>query len=153
MRIVVVISLFFMFGILSCTNKQKEEASATENAIPVELRPTAEKKPIMQFDRSLVYLGKIKEGEKISYTYHFRNKGNLALKIISVNASCGCTTPKWSQNIIQPGGKGFIKVTFDSKGKEGKILKTVTAYCNTLPMDNSVGFKIEVLKTENTNNP
>ena len=132
-------------GTISCTNKQKEEASATENAIPLELKPTAEKKPIMRFDQPLVYLGKIKQGDKVSYTYHFKNKGNLPLKIVTVNASCGCTTPKWSQNLIQPGKKGFIKVTFDSNGKEGKLLKTITAYCNTIPMDNSVGFKIEVL--------
>lgn len=146
-----IIRLFFILilaGFLSCTNKQKEEASATENAIPAELRPTKEKKPIMKFDQPLVYLGKIKQGDKISYTYHFKNKGNLPLKIVTVNASCGCTTPKWGQNIIQPGKKGFIKVTFDSNGKEGKILKTVTAYCNTIPMDNSVGFKLEVLVTK-----
>lgn len=147
-------SLCFLVYIssISCTNKQKEEASATENAIPAELRPTADKKPIMKFDRALVYLGKIKQGDKASFTYHFKNKGNLPLKIVSVNASCGCTTPKWSQNIIQPGEKGFIKVTFDSQGKEGKILKTVTAYCNTIPMDNSVGFKLEVIIPKNTNN-
>ncbi|MFM6948296.1 MAG: DUF1573 domain-containing protein [Aquirufa sp.] len=143
-----ILRLFFILilaGTISCTNKQKEEASATENAIPLELKPTAEKKPIMRFDQPLVYLGKIKQGDKVSYTYHFKNKGNLPLKIVTVNASCGCTTPKWSQNLIQPGKKGFIKVTFDSNGKEGKLLKTITAYCNTIPMDNSVGFKIEVL--------
>ncbi len=146
-----IIRLFFVLiltGVISCTNKQKEEASATENAIPAELKPTEEKKPIMRFDQPLVYLGKIKQGDKISYTYHFKNKGNLPLKIVTVNASCGCTTPKWSQNVIQPGKKGFIKVTFDSNGKEGKLMKTVTAYCNTIPMDNSVGFKIEVLVTK-----
>jgi len=146
-----IIRLFFILllaGILSCTNKQKEEASATENSIPVELRPTDEKKPVMRFDQPLVYLGKIKQGAKVSYTYHFKNKGNLPLKIVTVNTSCGCTTPNWSRNLIQPGKKGFIKVTFDSNGKEGKIMKTVTAYCNTIPMDNSVGFKIEVLVTK-----
>jgi hypothetical protein len=72
----------------------------------------------------------------------------MPLKIISVNASCGCTTPKWSQELIQPGKKGFIKVTFNSAGKEGKVQKTITAYCNTIPADNTVGFKIEVIPTK-----
>jgi hypothetical protein len=73
------------------------------------------------------------------------------LKILSVNSSCGCTTPKWSQELVQPGKKGFIKVIFDSIGKQGKVQKTVTAYCNTLPSDNTVAFKIEVLPNRNSN--
>ena len=119
---------------LSCENKQKQEAlNASESAIPLDLRPSAEKHPIMEFDSA-------------RYTFHFKNKGNMPLKIMSVNASCGCTTPKWSQDLIQPGKKGFIKVTFNSAGKEGKVQKTITAYCNTIPADNTVAFKIEVIK-------
>lgn len=49
--------------------------------------------------------------------------------------------------------KGFIKVIFDSKGKQGKVQKTVTAYCNTLPSDNTVAFKIEVLPKKIQTNP
>lgn len=131
--------------LLGCTNKQKESLSDAENAIPVALRPSAEKQAKMVFDQPLVYLGRVTEGDSVSYTYHFRNKGNLPLQITSVNASCGCTTPKWSKELVQPGKKGFIKVTFDSHGKEGKVQKTITAYANTLPADNMIAFKIEVL--------
>lgn len=137
------------FLILGCTNKQKESRSDAENAIPMELRPSKEKQPKMVFNQPLVYLGRIMEGDSISYTFHFRNKGNIPLQITSVNASCGCTTPKWSKELVQPGKKGFIKVTFDSHGKEGKVQKTVTAYANTLPADNVVAFKIEVLPQTN----
>lgn len=144
-----IISLFFISN--SCKNKQKESLSASENAIPMDLRPSPEKKPIMVFDLNTVYLGNIIEGDSMTYTYHFKNKGNLPLKILSVNTSCGCTTPKWSKELIQPGKKGFIKVIFDSRGKEGKVQKTVTAYCNTLPADNTVAFKIEVLPNKKSN--
>ncbi len=133
-------------SLLACTNKQKEARNSTEESIPMELRPSIEKHPVMKFDQPMVYLGKITEGDSISYTFHFKNEGNMPLKIMSVNASCGCTTPKWSQDLIQPGKKGFIKVTFNSAGKEGKVQKTVTAYCNTIPADNTVAFKIEVIK-------
>lgn len=143
------ISLFFLT--ISCKNKQKENLNASENTIPMDVRPSPEKKPKMVFDQPAVYLGRIFEGDSISYTFHFKNKGNLPLKIISVNASCGCTTPKWSQELVQPGKKGFIKVMFNSKGKEGKVQKTVTAYCNTLPADNTIAFKIEVLPNKNLN--
>jgi hypothetical protein len=135
--------------LFSCVNKQKEALSSSENAIPLALRPSPEKQAKLVFDLPLVYLGRIKAGEQISYTYHFKNKGNMPLQILSVNASCGCTTPKWSKELVQPGKKGFIKVTFDSKGKEGKLQKTITAYANTLPSDNQVAFKIEVLPNIN----
>ena len=132
---------------LSCENKQKQEAlNASESAIPLDLRPSAEKHPIMEFDQPVVYLGRVTQGDSARYTFHFKNKGNMPLKIMSVKASCGCTTPKWSQDLIQPGKKGFIKVTFNSAGKEGKVQKTITAYCNTIPADNTVAFKIEVIK-------
>jgi hypothetical protein len=134
-----------MILLLGCTNKQKESLSDAENAIPLALRPSAEKQAKMVFDQPLVYLGRITEGDSVSYTFHFRNKGNMPLQITSVNASCGCTTPKWSKELVQPGKKGFIKVTFDSHGKEGKVQKTITAYANTLPADNMIAFKIEVL--------
>jgi len=140
------IGLFLVaISFFACVNKQKDAASSSESTIPLELRPSPEKQAKMVFDQPLVYLGRIKEGEQISYTFHFKNKGNMPLQILSVNASCGCTTPKWSKELVQPGKKGFIKVTFDSKGKEGKLQKTVTVYANTLPADNQVAFKIEVL--------
>ena len=137
--------VLFAFSFFACVNKQKEALNSSEKSIPLELRPSPEKQAKLIFDQPLVYLGRIKEGEQISYTYHFKNQGNMPLQILSVNASCGCTTPKWSKELVQPGKKGFIKVTFDSKGKEGKLQKTVTAYANTLPADNQVAFKIEVL--------
>ena len=139
------ISLGVILLFLECTNKQKKTMNDAEINIPVALRPSLEKQPKMVFDQPLVYLGRITEGDSIDYTFHFRNKGNLPLQITSVNAPCGCTTPKWSKELVQPGKKGFIKVTFDSHGKEGKVQKTITAYANTLPADNMVAFKIEVL--------
>jgi hypothetical protein len=45
-----------------------------------------------------------------------------------------------------PGEHGFIKVKFNSKGKEGKLNKTLTALANTKPAENTLAFKIEVLK-------
>ena len=138
--------LFFcVLGILSCKNQPKEANNATENSIPAALKPTPEKHPVLEIKDSHVSLGRIVEGDSIFHTFNFKNTGNLPLKIISVNASCGCTTPEWSTELIQPGKKGYIRVKFDSKGKEGKLKKSITAYCNTLPAENRMGFKVEVL--------
>jgi len=139
--------LFSLIAIsfFSCENKQKEALSSTETAIPIELQPSLEKKPVMVFDQKNAYLGRINEGDSLFHTFHFRNRGNLPLKIISVNVSCGCTSTKWSKEIIEPGEKGFIKIKFNSIGRIGRNSKTITAYCNTMPMDNQVSFKVDVL--------
>ena len=75
-----IISFFFLVS--SCTNKQKESLNASENAIPMDLRPSPEKKPKMVFEQPTVYLGRITEGDSITYTFHFKNKGNLPLNLI-----------------------------------------------------------------------
>jgi hypothetical protein len=43
-----------------------------------------------------------------------------------VNASCGCTTPDWTKTAIEPGSTGFIKASFDPKGRPGYFNKTLT---------------------------
>jgi len=144
MKQLFLLMLFSVF-IVSCENKQKDALSVTETAIPSALQPSLEKKPLMVFDQKSAYLGRIKEGDSLFHTFHFRNRGNLPLKIISVNVSCGCTSTKWSKEIIEPGKKGFIKIKFNSVGRIGRNSKTITAYCNTMPMDNQVSFKVDVL--------
>ena len=142
-KLFLIISTVLLF---SCENKQKEALSSTENSIPVELRPSLEKKPVLTFDQPSVIFGRMTEGDSLIYTFHFKNTGNLPLKIISVNASCGCTTTKWTKELIQPGKKGQVKMKFNSMGRVGKNAKTITVYANTMPIENQASFKAEVKK-------
>lgn len=146
MKYLIIALLTVSFFFISCENNQKNQLSSTEKAIPVALRPTAEKQPKLSFKISKVYFGNIYEGDTLRYTYHFTNTGNLPLKIINVNASCGCTTPEWSKELVQPGEKGFVKIKFDSQGRTGLNSKTVTIYANTLPIDNQVSFRVNVME-------
>lgn len=146
MKYLIIALLTVSFFFISCENNQKNQLSSTEKAIPVGLRPTAEKQPKLSFKISKVYFGNIYEGDTLRYTYHFTNSGNLPLKIINVNASCGCTTPEWSKELVQPGEKGFVKIKFDSQGRTGLNSKTVTIYANTLPIDNQVSFRVNVME-------
>jgi Protein of unknown function (DUF1573) len=141
-----VIILVLSIGILSaCENKQRTDSQTIADSLKA-LQPTDSKFPVMQVDSPTVDLGTIYEGDTIMHTYKFKNTGNMPLVLSAVNASCGCTTPSYSSEPVQPGENGFINVKFNSKGKEGKLNKTVTAYANTKPADNTFSFKIEVLK-------
>ncbi len=140
----IVILVFALSVFIACENKQRTDNQTIEENKKA-LEPTADKFPVMQIDTPTVDLGQITQGDTIMHVYNFKNTGNMPLVVSNVNASCGCTTPSYSTAPVAPGEKGFITVKFNSKGKEGKLNKTVTAYANTKPADNTVSFKIEVL--------
>ena len=130
--------------LMACENRQRTD-NQTIDENQKALQPTADKFPVMAVDTPSVDLGTITQGDTIIHVYNFKNTGNMPLVLSNVSASCGCTTPSYSKEPVAPGERGFITVKFNSKGKEGKLNKTVTAYANTKPSDNIVSFKIEVL--------
>lgn len=143
MKTLVILALsVYIFS--ACENKQRTDNQTIEDNQKA-LQPTADRFPVMAIDSPSVDLGTVTEGDTIMHVYNFKNTGNMPLVLSNVNASCGCTTPSYSQEPVAPGERGFITVKFNSKGKEGKLNKTVTAYANTKPADNTVSFKIEVL--------
>jgi len=77
--------------------------------------------------------GKVTDGEKVEYSYRFKNTGNHPLVVTSATASCGCTVPQKPERPILPGETGFIKVVFDSKGRVGTAHKTITVLANAKP--------------------
>jgi hypothetical protein len=62
----------------------------------------------------------------VDFEFTFTNNAARPVKIISVQASCGCTTPGWSTDPVAVGSKGFIKASFDPKGRPGYFNKTLT---------------------------
>jgi Protein of unknown function (DUF1573) len=74
--------------------------------------------------------GKVTEGEKISYTFTFENKGTSNLIISSATTSCGCTVSKYDTKPIPPGAGGNMEVVFDTEGHSGMQTKTITVKSN-----------------------
>jgi hypothetical protein len=77
--------------------------------------------------------GTVTDGEKVEYSYRFKNTGAKPLVIVSASATCGCTVPEKPERPILPGETGFIKVVFDSRGKVGETHKPVTVVSNANP--------------------
>lgn len=74
--------------------------------------------------------GKVTEGEKLSYTFTFENKGTSDLIILSASTTCGCTVPKYDSKPIPPGSGGKLEVVFDTSGRNSMQTKTITVKSN-----------------------
>ena len=86
--------------------------------------------------------GRIKAGEVVSHEFVFKNEGQALLKVIRVSTSCGCAAALVSENEIAPGKEGRLKVTFDSRGYAGKVIKYVYFESND-PKNRQIELSIE----------
>ena len=76
--------------------------------------------------------GKVAEGEKVSFTFAFDNKGTADIVISSATTTCGCTVPKYNKKPIPPGATGSLEVAFDTSGRNGMQTKIITVKSNAL---------------------
>ena len=97
------------------------------------LAAVGQEKPKIFFWNKTIDLGIIPSEKTpcVSVNFIFSNKGKTPLVIYDVKASCGCTVPEYPKDPIKPGEEGKLKVTFNSAGKSGHTMKTVTVTCNT----------------------
>ncbi|HMO62392.1 MAG TPA: DUF1573 domain-containing protein [Ferruginibacter sp.] len=74
--------------------------------------------------------GKIPQGKPVTHVFEVVNAGKDSLRINNVQASCGCTTPKWEQNkAYGPGETATITVGYNA-ASEGIFAKTITLTYN-----------------------
>jgi hypothetical protein len=105
------LSLFFAAG-FSSLMAQTAPASTTQA-------------DALQLKETTFNFGKIQQGRPVTHVFELVNTGKEAIKLEDVQASCGCTTPEWSRDLIQPGAKSTIKVGYNAAA-EGDFSKTVT---------------------------
>jgi hypothetical protein len=116
-------------------------------AIAQEAKSTAAKVtgPVLTFEKSTHDFGDIYQGDNVEHVFKFTNTGNEPLIISNIQVTCGCTAPSWPKNPIPPGGKGEIKIGFNSAGKMGRQNKTVTVVSNAVNEDNLISFVTNIL--------
>jgi len=98
----------------------------------------------VQLIDSAYNFGTITEGEKVEYSYKFKNTGTNPLVIFEAHASCGCTIPEKPEKPILPGETGFLKVVFNSAGKKDQIDKEIFVSANVTPSFPTLKLKGEV---------
>ncbi len=150
--------LFFaallMVGFMACQADKTGDATGADAAVtvesaaekgPAEITPPADQtttrpewqekaealpKTSVAFETMEYNYGTVTSGEVVSHKFTFKNTGDQPLTLTRVKASCGCTTPSYSQEPIAPGESGYIDVKFDSAGKTGRQNKSVTVTGN-----------------------
>lgn len=102
--------------------------------------------PVITFEKTEHDFGKIhEENGRVSVVFNFKNEGMSPLVLSNVRASCGCTTPTWTKEPVEPGQTGSITVTYNPNGRPGRFQKTVTITSNATEATKKVYIKGEVI--------
>ncbi|MNJ92980.1 hypothetical protein D3C87_106570 [compost metagenome] len=118
----------------ACQSKTNDEGKSATDSLSNETPVIAEADaPKVQVEKAIYEFGEIKQGEKVSYEFKFKNVGKTPLIITNASATCGCTVPEYPSAPVKPGEEGVIKVVFDSAGKLGLQDKVVTVTSNANP--------------------
>ena len=154
-----IINLFFCSAIIliaSCkSDVKKDENNPTISTDVINVPSTASDKPaaigsapVMKFNEEKHDFGKITQGEKVSYSFVFKNTGGSDLVISSAQGSCGCTVPSYPHVAIKAGETSKIDVVFNSEGKSGLVQKTITMITNCNPSTKVITISATIIVPE-----
>lgn len=135
-QIIVLLLVSLCYSQIGCDNRRQGE---TAQAV------ASDKMPKITFKEKGIHdFGTITEGDTIEHLFKFTNTGAYPLIINNITVSCGCTTPEWPRDPIEPGEESSVKVRFNSRNKEGEQNKTVTVFANTDPAMTDLQFRVYV---------
>lgn len=95
-------------------------------ALWAQTTPTTQSTPDtkVKFVKETVDFGKTELNKPVTADFEFTNISKEPILIEAARASCGCTTPKWTQEPILPGKKGKVTATYSANGV-GQQNKTI----------------------------
>lgn len=113
---------------------------------------------LLEFEKVSHDFGTLKEEQgTATNVFKFKNISNQPIKLTYVRAGCGCTTPKWTTEIIQPNGTGEVSASYGTSGRPGPFNKSVSVQAakinpNTGAID-STSFDNKVITISGTVTP
>lgn len=101
-----------------------------------------------KFEKTKHNWGMVREGEQLVTEFAFENSGNAPLIITDAKVQCTCTKVEFPKEPVKPGGKGVVKVHFDTTNKMDRQDRTIQLVSNAqTPAD--LRIKCIVLKPKN----
>ena len=107
------------------------------------------KMPIVSFETDRYDFGEVREGMNASHDFVFTNIGHSPLIITDVKTSCDCTATYWTKEPIMPGEKSIITANFDTNGRPGAFVKSLTIFSNAIEQQMQLFIKGKVVQTLN----
>jgi Protein of unknown function (DUF1573) len=146
------------FITLSAAVANAQQAKTAGTAAPADTKNVVDMKPVTAPVETLVLkesefnFGKIPQGKPVTHIFEITNTGKDSLKIVNVQASCGCTTPEWERDKpLAPGASAKITVGYNAAA-EGPFTKPVTITYNGSEIK-QLFIKGEVWKTPASSAP
>lgn len=102
----------------------------TPPTTPASATPAQNADANMKFNTEEHTFGTIPEGPAVTYDFEFKNIGKEPIILSGVQASCGCTTPTWTKEPVAPGKTGKVSATYNTQGRPGNFVKTITVNSN-----------------------
>lgn len=88
--------------------------------------------PLIKFIETAHDFGNIKETSgPVSHEFRFANTGDTPLVILSATTSCGCTSPAFPKEPVEPGDTAILRVTYNPAGRPGEFNKSITVKTNS----------------------
>lgn len=147
-----IITLLFVTSSVIAANAQQTKPAV--NVVPATTDGKVVAPPVetLVLKESEFNFGKIPQGKPVTHIFEITNTGKDSLKIVNVQASCGCTTPEWERDKpLAPGATAKITVGYNAAA-EGPFTKPVTITYNGTEIK-QLFIKGEVWKTPASSAP
>ena len=103
------------------------------------------------FDKKIEEFGEKYQNDPVQTVFTFTNTSDVPVKLMRVKASCGCTTPSYTSEAVQPGETGEINVRYNS-ARVGPFYKSVTVTYDSVEKPIVLYIKGNVQKKEQETN-
>ncbi|MCL1934251.1 MAG: DUF1573 domain-containing protein [Candidatus Azobacteroides sp.] len=110
-----------------------------------------EKISINETDHNFGVIGE-KDGNA-AFDFILTNNSNESFVITKATASCGCTTPIWTKEPIEPRKTGKIFVSYNPVNRPGSFTKSITVYTSQSPTPIRLTIRGEVVQGKIKINP
>ena len=87
--------------------------------------------PCIVFNDTICHLSLNKDNPRDSFDFVYKNTGDKALVIYSVDPSCECLTATFEQTMLAKGDSSYIRIYFDATNEPGTdFWRTLDVYTN-----------------------
>ncbi|MCS6820331.1 MAG: DUF1573 domain-containing protein [Microscillaceae bacterium] len=144
-------SLFYYFlvinllAIISLKAQNRTEAMSKDTTQNNNTTPLVQGASYISFKEKIYHFGRVKQGEKVRYSFQFINLGTQDLFLYEVQTSCGCTVTTWPRKAIKPQESSEVEIVFDTTNKLGMQNKVVLIISNAQNKEEKLTLTGEVI--------